>query len=170
MRFEKHAFNAWVEKPAFYHPLKSLMLTYYNPCIKIVFSRNVHLTHVLVNVCFTKRRFTHVTWRALLDLHVYHALNVDRFKTRKIWRRFIWQYISFHKKIANDFRTDGQWQKIGKPWYIRFFLQKMSHSYSWKQDWYFDIFMYILWHPSSLIKSDVIVNMFKQTLSYGTQN
>ena len=24
--FEKHAFNAWVEKPAFYHPLKSLML------------------------------------------------------------------------------------------------------------------------------------------------
>ena len=37
MRFEKHAFNAWVDKPAFYHPLKSLMLTYYNPCIKIVF-------------------------------------------------------------------------------------------------------------------------------------
>ena len=37
MRFEKHAFNAWVEKPTFYHPLKSLMLTYYNPCIKIDF-------------------------------------------------------------------------------------------------------------------------------------
>ena len=37
MRFKKHAFNAWVEKPAFYHTLKSLMLTYYNPCIKIVF-------------------------------------------------------------------------------------------------------------------------------------
>ena len=39
MCFEKHAFNAWVEKPAFDHPLKSLMLTYYNPCIKIVFSK-----------------------------------------------------------------------------------------------------------------------------------
>ena len=37
MRFEKHAFNALVEKPAFNHPLKSFMLTYYNPCIKIVF-------------------------------------------------------------------------------------------------------------------------------------
>ena len=40
MHFEKHAFNAWVEKPAFYHPLKSLMLTHYNPCIKIVFLEN----------------------------------------------------------------------------------------------------------------------------------
>ena len=37
MRFEKHAFNAWVEKLSFYNPLKSLMLTYYNPCIKLVF-------------------------------------------------------------------------------------------------------------------------------------
>ena len=37
MRFEKHAFNAWAEKHAFYHPLKSVMLTYYNPSIKIVF-------------------------------------------------------------------------------------------------------------------------------------
>ena len=37
MRFEKHAFNAWYEEHAFYHPLKSLMITYYNPCIKIVF-------------------------------------------------------------------------------------------------------------------------------------
>ena len=39
MRFERHAFNAWVEKPSciFYHPLKSLMLTYYNLFIKIVF-------------------------------------------------------------------------------------------------------------------------------------
>ena len=37
MRFEKHTFNAWVEKHAFYHPLKRLMLTYYNPCIEIVF-------------------------------------------------------------------------------------------------------------------------------------
>ena len=34
---EKHAFNAWYEKHAFYNPLKSLMLTYYNRCIKIVF-------------------------------------------------------------------------------------------------------------------------------------
>ena len=37
MRFEKHAFKAWYEKHAFYHPLKSLMITSYNPCIKIVF-------------------------------------------------------------------------------------------------------------------------------------
>ena len=37
MRFEKHALNTWYEKYAFYHPLKSLMLTNYNPCIKIVF-------------------------------------------------------------------------------------------------------------------------------------
>ena len=29
------------EKHEFYRPLKSLMLTYYNLCIKIVFSRNV---------------------------------------------------------------------------------------------------------------------------------
>ena len=55
--WQKHAFNAWVEKPAFYHPFKSLMLVYYNPCIKIVFSQNVRLMHVLVNVCFTKRPF-----------------------------------------------------------------------------------------------------------------
>ena len=37
MRFEKHALNAWYEKHAFYHPLKSRMLTYYILCIKIVF-------------------------------------------------------------------------------------------------------------------------------------
>ena len=36
IHFEKHAFNAWYEEHAFYHPLKSLMLTYYNPYIKIV--------------------------------------------------------------------------------------------------------------------------------------
>ena len=34
---KKHALNARVEKHAFYHPLKSLMLTYYNQCIKILF-------------------------------------------------------------------------------------------------------------------------------------
>ena len=33
MRFEKHTFNAWYEKHAFFHALKSLMLTYYNPYI-----------------------------------------------------------------------------------------------------------------------------------------
>ena len=38
MRFEKYALNAWYEKRAFYHPLKSLMLTNYNPRIEIVFS------------------------------------------------------------------------------------------------------------------------------------
>ena len=37
LRFEKHALNAWYEKHAFYQSLKSLMLTFYNPCIKIVF-------------------------------------------------------------------------------------------------------------------------------------
>ena len=63
MRFEKHALNAWVEKHAFYHPLKSLMLTYYNECIKIVFletyvKRTFWLTYVLQNA-----RFMHVTWR-----------------------------------------------------------------------------------------------------------
>ena len=42
MRFEKHALNAWYEKHAFYHPLKSLMLTYYILCNKIVFLK----THV----------------------------------------------------------------------------------------------------------------------------
>ena len=44
MRFEKHAFNSWYEKQAFYHPLKSLMITYYNTCFKIVFLE----TYVLV--------------------------------------------------------------------------------------------------------------------------
>ena len=34
MRFEKYALNAWYENHAFYHSLKSLMLTYYNHCIK----------------------------------------------------------------------------------------------------------------------------------------
>ena len=33
----KLTFNAWFEKHAFYHPLNSLMLAYYNPCIEIVF-------------------------------------------------------------------------------------------------------------------------------------
>ena len=51
MRFEKHVFNAWVEKPAFYHPLKSLMLTYNNPCIKIVFSKHMFYA------CSVKRMF-----------------------------------------------------------------------------------------------------------------
>ena len=37
MCFDKHAFNAWYEKLAFYHPLKSLMLTYYNPYYRNVF-------------------------------------------------------------------------------------------------------------------------------------
>ena len=50
-------FNAWYEKHAFYHPLKSLMLTYYNPYIKIGFlkrtffarsgKRMFNKTHVL---------------------------------------------------------------------------------------------------------------------------
>ena len=40
MRFEKHAFNTWYEKHEFYHPMKSLMLTYYIPCIKIVFLKH----------------------------------------------------------------------------------------------------------------------------------
>ena len=31
--FEKDTFNTWYEKHAFYHPLKSLMFTYYNLCI-----------------------------------------------------------------------------------------------------------------------------------------
>ena len=41
MRFEKSAFNACYEKHAIYHPLKSIMLSYYIPCIKIVFSKHV---------------------------------------------------------------------------------------------------------------------------------
>ena len=104
------------------------------------------------------------------DIHPELWLHRDWFKTRKIWRRFILQHISFHKKMANHFWTDGQWQKIGKTLiYQIFFYKKMSHSYSGKQDWYFDIFMYILWHPSFLISaSGVIVNTFKHTL--GTQN
>ena len=39
MRFYKHAFNAWVEKPVFYHLFKSRMITNYNLGIKIVFSK-----------------------------------------------------------------------------------------------------------------------------------
>ena len=35
MRFEKRAFNAWYEKHALHHPLKSLIITNYNPCIKL---------------------------------------------------------------------------------------------------------------------------------------
>ena len=57
MRFEKHAFNAWYEKHAFYHPLKSLSLHITTHALNWLFSRNVCLTHILVNVCFTKRTF-----------------------------------------------------------------------------------------------------------------
>ena len=58
------------------------------PMHQISFSRNLRLRQVLVNVCYTKRPFyvrylTYVNVRewmyvkhALLDLHVYHALNV----------------------------------------------------------------------------------------------
>ena len=61
MRFEKHVFNAWYEKHAFYHPLESLMLTYYIPCIKIVFletyvKRMFWLMYILQNI-----RFKYVT-------------------------------------------------------------------------------------------------------------
>ena len=45
MHFEKFTFNAWCERHAFYHSLKSLMLTYYNPCIKIVFSKRTFSEH-----------------------------------------------------------------------------------------------------------------------------
>ena len=43
--FGKYAFKAWYEKHAFNHPLKSLMLTYYSPCIKIVFSKRTFNAH-----------------------------------------------------------------------------------------------------------------------------
>ena len=36
MRLKKHAFNALYEKRAFYQPLKSFVVTHYNPCIEIV--------------------------------------------------------------------------------------------------------------------------------------
>ena len=44
MRFEKHMFNAWYEKHAFYHPLKSLIITYYNLCYF------TYVKHMLMNV------------------------------------------------------------------------------------------------------------------------
>ena len=33
------------------------MITYDNQCIKILLFQNVRLTHILVNVCFTKHPF-----------------------------------------------------------------------------------------------------------------
>ena len=61
------------------------------------------------------------------DIHPELWLHRDRFKTRKIWRRFILQHISFHKKIANHFWTDGQWQKIGKTLIHQIFFYKKCH-------------------------------------------
>ena len=65
MHFEKHAFNAWYEKHAFYHPLSSLMLTYYNPCIKWFLSKRTF------NARSGKRMFykMHVL-RTLLDVRI----------------------------------------------------------------------------------------------------
>ena len=58
MCFEKHVLNTWYEKHAFYHPLKSLILTYNTPCIKIVFletyvKRMFWIQYVLQNTSFT---------------------------------------------------------------------------------------------------------------------
>ena len=53
MGFEKYM--RLYEKHAFYYPLNSLMLL--QPMHYNGFYRNVRLTHVLVNVCFTKRTF-----------------------------------------------------------------------------------------------------------------
>ena len=61
------------------------------------------------------------------DIHPELWLHRDIFKTRKIWRRFILQHISFHKKIANHFWTDGQWQKIGKTLIYQIFFYKKCH-------------------------------------------
>ena len=55
---KKTTFNAWYEEQAFYHLLKSIILTYCNPSIKLLFFlQNVSLTHVIVSVCLTKRPF-----------------------------------------------------------------------------------------------------------------
>ena len=115
MRFEKHAFNAWYEKHAFYHPLRSLMLAYYNPCIKIVFSRNVRLMHVLVNVYFTKcvfyvRYFTYVKC-ALMNVRetrvtrftclpcVKRMFNM-RFKKHMVNACFTFSCVNVNKKLS----------------------------------------------------------------------
>ena len=63
------------------------------------------------------------------DIHPEIWLHRDWFKTRKIWQRFIWQHSSFHKKLANDFWTDGQWQKIGKTMIHNIFFYKNCHIY-----------------------------------------
>ena len=60
-------------------PWKVFIFTYYNLCNKC--SRNVRFTHVLVNVCFSKNRFTYVTEHTLNIQHsihscAYRALNV----------------------------------------------------------------------------------------------
>ena len=44
MRFEKHAFNAWYEKHAFYNPLKSPMLTYFTHALRYFFSKRTFNT------------------------------------------------------------------------------------------------------------------------------
>ena len=66
------------------------------------------------------------------DIHPEIWLHRDGFKTRKIWQRFIWQHSSFHKKLANDFWTDGQWQKIGKTMIHHIFFTKIVTFIFWK--------------------------------------
>ena len=77
------------------------------------------------------------------DIHPELWLHRDRFKTRKIWRRFILQHISFHKKIANHFWTDGQWQKIGKTLIYQIFFYKKVTFIFWKARlvfWYIHVY------------------------------
>ena len=65
MCFERRTFNAWNEKHSFYHPSKSLILTHYNPYIKIKL--------VISKRMFNSRSGKHMfyktsVFRTLLDL------------------------------------------------------------------------------------------------------
>ena len=60
IRFEKHVFNAWYEKHAFYHPLKSICLHIKTHALNS-FSRNARSGK---RVFLQNIRFTYVTSRA----------------------------------------------------------------------------------------------------------
>ena len=79
---EHHTFNVfsyhtfwkiclWYEKHAFGHLLKSLMLTYYNRCIKIFFMKHTF------NARPGKRIFYKTpVLRTLFDVRIYELMNV----------------------------------------------------------------------------------------------
>ena len=86
MCFEKRTFNAWNEKHSFYHPSISLILTHYNPYIKLVISKrmfNPRSTYVLQNVFCVKH--------ALLDSCVYACCTFS----------CVYRYIAIHTEFTS---------------------------------------------------------------------